>query len=81
MHPYMSEKLAASHRDDLLAAADRHRQAVHARRSQTGTTGRGAAVRTIIASAVAALLRAAMSRSSGPTARAQSSDCARPAPW
>ena len=80
MHPYMSEKLAASHRDDLLAAADSHRQAVHARRNQAQTPGRGAARTSIIASAVAALLRAATNRSSGPSARAQSSDCVRPAP-
>lgn len=80
MHPYISENLAASHRNDLLAAADRHRQAVHARRNQARTPSRRAAVASIVASAVAAVARAATTRSSRPPTSQRPSDGVRPAP-
>ena len=81
MHPYMIEKLAAAHRDDLLSSADRHRQTAQARLNRTRASSKGAGVTAVIASAVARVLRATVKRLRRLAARQQSSGRVRPAPW
>ena len=78
MHPYMIEKLAAAHRDELLSTADRHRLAVQTRRNQTPNRP---TVTAIIIKAIAAVVRAATNRQRRRAARQQSSGRVRPAPW
>src|SRR6516165_412741 len=66
MHPYLIEKLAASRRDELLSTAERHNRAVLAHCSGTSTPSRGAVIRTFVASAVAAVVRAVTNARSRP---------------